>query len=79
MKNIGGWSNYIIGVCPIKLKQKCFVLVTVFIHEKCMCEGVGEDSRHGAKHMIIHLEICIFLLNVCRCVNMALHVHLGVE
>ena len=29
-------------------KQKSFVLKRVFIHGKCMCEGVGEDSRHGA-------------------------------
>ena len=64
MKNIRGWSNYIIGVCPIKLKQKYFVLEIVFIHGKCMCEGVDEDSRHEARHMIIHVEICIFLLNV---------------
>ena len=29
------------------LKQKAFVLKTVFIHDKCMCEGVGEDSGNG--------------------------------
>ena len=27
-----------------------------------MCEGVGEDSRHGAWHVDIHVEMCIFLL-----------------
>ena len=27
----------------------------------------------------IHVEICIFLLNVCEIVNMVLHVHLGGE
>ena len=28
-------------------KQKSFVLKKVFIiHGKCMCEGVGEDSRY---------------------------------
>ena len=27
-----------------------------------MCEGVGEDSRHGACHVDIHVEMCIFLL-----------------
>ena len=26
-----------------KKKKKYFVLETVFIHGKCMCEGVGED------------------------------------
>ena len=29
-------------------KKKYFVLETVFIHGKCMCEGIGEDSRYGA-------------------------------
>ena len=29
-------------------QKKSFVLKTVFIHGKCMCEGVSEDSRHGA-------------------------------
>ena len=30
-------------------KQKSFVFETIFfIHGECMCEGVGEDSRHGA-------------------------------
>ena len=42
-----------------------------------MCEGVGKDSRHRAWHVDIHVEIYRVLLNVCRCVNMALHVHLG--
>ena len=27
-----------------------------------MCEGVGEDSRHGALHADIHVEMCMFLL-----------------
>ena len=27
-----------------------------------MCEEVGEDSRHGAWHVDIHVEMCIFLL-----------------
>ena len=30
------------------LKQKAFVLKTFFIHDKCMCEGVGEDSGNEA-------------------------------
>ena len=30
------------------LKQKAFVFKTVFIHDKCMCEGVGEDSGDEA-------------------------------
>ena len=29
-----------------------------------MCEGVSEDSRHGAWHVDIHVEMCIFLLEL---------------
>ena len=37
------WSNgLILGGGPVDLKQKAFVLKTVFIHDNCMCEGVGE-------------------------------------
>ena len=79
--DIGGLSN---GFLSRRLsnkfqKQNSFVLKIVFIHGKCMCEGVGEDSRHGAWHVDIHIEICMFYLNVCGCVNMELHVHLGGE
>ena len=35
-----------------------------------MCEGLGEDSRHGAWHVDIHVEMCIFLL---KCVWMCEH------
>ena len=45
-----------------KKKNISFILETIFIHGKCMCEGVGEDSRHGAWHVDIHVEMCIFLL-----------------
>ena len=31
-----------------KQKKKPFVLETVFINGKCMCEGVSGDSRHKA-------------------------------
>ena len=27
-----------------------------------MCEGVSEDSRHGAWHADIHVEMCMSLL-----------------
>ena len=48
-----------IGGCPMSFqKQKSFVLNTVFIHDKCMCE----DSIHGAWYVDIHVEMCIFLL-----------------
>ena len=39
-----------------------------------MCEGVGEDSRHGAKHVDIRIGICKILL---ECVCLPLHEHLG--
>ena len=42
--------------------KNLFVLETVFIPGKCMCEGVGEASRHGACHVNIHVEINMFLL-----------------
>ena len=32
----------------LKKKQKDSVLKTVFIHDNCMCEGVGEDLGNGA-------------------------------
>ena len=36
-----------------------------------MCEGVGEDSRHGALHVDIRVGTCIILLECvsyhCMC------------
>ena len=60
-------------------EKKSFILKKVFIHGKCMCEEVKEDLRDGAWHVDIHIEMCMFYLNVCGCVNMALHVYLGGE
>ena len=37
-----------------------------------MCEGVGEDSRHGAWHVDIRVGMCIILLEcvcVCHCMS----------
>ena len=61
---IGGLSN---GLFYRRLvqwvsKAKIFVLKIVFIHGKCMCEGVGEDLRHGAWHVDIHVLMSMFLL-----------------
>ena len=42
-----------------------------------MWEGVGDDSRYEAWHVDIHIEICMFYMNVCKFI--ALHVHLGGE
>ena len=41
-----------------------------------MCEGVCEDSRHGARHVDIRVGMCIILL---KCVCLSLHEHLGGE
>ena len=41
-----------------------------------MCEGVGEDSRHRAWHVVINVEMCMFLLEcvwICEhCIACAL-------
>ena len=44
-------------------EQKTFVLKTVFLlaFGVGMCEGVGEDSRHGIGHVNIQVESCISL------------------
>ena len=47
----------------------------IFIHGLGMCEGVGEDSKHGIGHVDIQVRSCI-CLNVFDC---HLHVHLGGE
>ena len=39
-----------------------------------MCEGVGEDSRHGACHVDIRIGMCKILL---ECVCYPLQEHLG--
>ena len=50
-----------------KKKIKSFVLkIVFFIHGKCICKGVGKDSRHGAWHVDIHVEMCMFLLEWVR-------------
>ena len=46
--HLGGLSNVFISEgCP-QLKQ-IFCLETIFIHGKCMCEGVDGDSSHGIR------------------------------
>ena len=44
-------------------EQKAFVLKAVFLltFGLGMCEGVGEDSRHGFGHVDIQVGSCIFL------------------
>ena len=44
-------------------EQKAFVLKIVFLlaFGLDMCEGVGEDSRHGIGHVDIQVGSCIYL------------------
>ena len=50
--HLGGLSNVFISEgCP-HLKQ-IFCLEMIFIHGKCMSEGVGEDSSRGIGHVDI--------------------------
>ena len=44
-------------------RKKAFVLKTVILlaFGLGMCEGVGEDSRHGIGHVDIQVGSCIFL------------------
>ena len=66
---IGGFSTN---------KTNIFVLETIFIHGTSMCERIGEDSRHGIRHVDIQVDMCILHLDVCLIVR-PLHVHLGGE
>ena len=52
-------------------EQKAFVLKTVFLLSfgLSMCEGVGEDSRHGIGHVDIQVGSCI-CLSVFGCHDM---------
>ena len=61
--HLGGLSNVFISEgCP-QIKQ-IFCLETVFIHGISVCEGVGEDSRHG----IGHVDIRVGIMNSLECV-----------
>ena len=51
-------------------KKKSFVLEPIVIYGKCMFGGADEDSRHGAWHVDIHVEMSIILL---ECVWMCEH------
>ena len=57
-------------------KTNIFVLKTVFfIHDKCMCEGVGEDSKHGTGDVDIQVRIGMILLEcLCGCHCMSTYV-----
>ena len=61
------YRNSIVGF----REQKPFVLKTVFLlaFGLGMCEGVGEDSRHGIGHVDIQVGSCI-CLSVFGCHDM---------
>ena len=52
--HLGGLSNVFISESCPQIKQ-IFCLDTIFIHGLSICEGVGEDSRHGIGHVDIRV------------------------
>ena len=61
---LGGLSNKFYRNLVVSFReQKAFVLKTVFLlaFDLGMCEGVGEDSRHGIGHVDIQVGSCICL------------------
>ena len=54
-----------------RTKKFCFENDVLLAFGLGMCEGVGEDSRHGIGHVDIQLGSCIclnvFMLNHCMC------------
>ena len=62
--HLGGLSNKFYRNSVVSFReQKAFVLKTVFLlaFGLGMCEGVGEDSRHGIGHVDIQIGSCIYL------------------
>ena len=68
--HLGGLSNVFISEGFLHLKQ-IFCLETIFIHGKCMCEGVGEDSSHGIGH--VDIRVGVLVMNSLECVCLSLH------
>ena len=61
---LGGLSNKFYQNSVVSFReQKTFVLKTVFLlaFGLGMCEGVGEDSRHGIGHVDIQVGSYIYL------------------
>ena len=54
-----------------RTKRFCFENDVLLAFGLSMCEGVGEDSRHGIRHVDIQVGSCIclnvFMLNHCMC------------
>ena len=69
---LGGLSNKFYRNSVVSFReQKTFVLKTVFLLAFAlgMCEGVGEDSRHGFENVDIQVGSCIYL-SVIGCHDM---------
>ena len=61
---LGGLSNKFYRNSVVCFReQKAFILKTIILlaFGLGMCEGVGEDSRHGIGHIDIQVGSCIFL------------------
>ena len=60
-----------LGLRFSKTKTFCYENDVFLAFGLGMCEGVGEDSRHGIRHVDIQVGSCIFLnvfmLNHCMC------------
>ena len=66
--------------CPMSFKNKNILFWNQFSYMENECVRESARTRDmGAWHVDMHVEMCMFYLNVCGCVNMALHVHLGGE
>ena len=54
-----------------RTKSFCFENDVLLVFGLGMCEGVGEDSRHGIGHVDIQVGSCIcvnvFMFNHCMC------------
>ena len=61
--HLGGLSNIITETrCKFsRTKTFCFENFILLAFGLGMCEGVGEDSRHGIRHVDIQVGSCIFL------------------
>ena len=61
MQYFGGWSNILsesIQLTFTRTKTKTYCFRNNFhTWKKCMCEGVGVDSRHGTWHMAFMQKI----------------------
>ena len=55
-----------LGMMFSRTKTFCFENFIFLTFSLGMCEGVGEDSRHGIGHVDIQVESCI-CLNVIGC------------